>query len=303
MKILITGGAGYVGGVLTHHLLDNGYEVKVVDNMRKGNVDSLIPLCRNPKFSFEFGDITDKTACKNMVKGCDAIVNLAAIVGFPACQRNPTLSELTNVDGVSNLLAVRSRSQRFIQASTESVYGKAELCVETMPAQPTSLYAAQKHRAEQMVSNLPNTGILRFAAGMGVGYTTRINLLINTLVYEAIHNKVLVIYQADVLRNFISVRDMASAITFLLFNTQLANKVYNCGGVTTTKRIVAEILANKTGCTNFFGDVGEDKDNRSLALDVDRLTKAGFTCQYGLEETINELIKAMPMINVTHQYN
>lgn len=302
MRILIVGGAGYVGGVLTHSLLNQKYNVRVMDNMHKGNVDSLIPLCRNPLFEFQEGDVTDRVACKRAVSDCDAILNLSAIVGSPACQRNPTLSEAVNVSGVENLLSVRSKSQRIVFCSSEVVYGSSE-CVETSTPAPTSLYASQKLRAETLVANTDNSLSFRFAAGMGLGYSTRINLLVNNLVYDAVKNHVLVIYQGEVLRNFISVQDMARALEFGMTQTQLCHKVYNCGSLSWSKSALAEYIKSKTGSAVFYGDISKDMDNRSQKLNVDRLTKAGFTCRYGMEETIDELIKGVKMINVRHQYD
>ena len=302
MKILVTGGSGFIGGVLVHSLLNQKYNVRVLDNMHKGNVDSLIPLCKNPLFEFQQGDITNKLDCKRAAEGCSHILNLAAIVGFPACAKNPVWSEAVNVEGVRNLLEVREKGTRLVQCSTECVFGAAE-CIETSTPAPTSLYASQKLRAEQLVSNSENSLSFRFAAGMGLGYTTRINLLVNNLVYDAVKNKVLVIYQGEVLRNFIAVTDMVRALEFGMTNNQLSHKVYNCGSLCWSKSALAEYIKSKTGSAIFYGDTVKDADNRSLRLNVERLTKAGFACQYGMEETIDELIKGVKMINVRHQYD
>ncbi len=302
MKIAVIGGSGFVGGMLVNSLLKQKHQVRVMDNMHKGNSDSLIPLCKNPLFEFQFGDVTDKVACKRAVSDCDAILNLAAIVGSPACQRNPTLSEAVNVGGVANLLAVRSKQQRFVFCSSEVVYGSSE-CIETAPIRPVSLYSSQKARAEEMVSNSDNSISFRFAAGMGLGYSTRINLLVNNLVYDAVKNKVLVIYQGEVLRNFIAVEDMVRALEFGMTNVQLCHKVYNCGSLSWTKSALAEYIRGKTGAAVFYGEIAQDVDNRSQKLNTDRLTQAGFKCEKSMESTIDELIRGCSMINVRHQYD
>jgi len=302
MKIGITGGGGFVGSTLCRDLLEQGYDVVVMDNMHKGNVDNLIPLCVNPKFSFIQGDITSIVDCKKFVRGVDAIVSLAAIVGSPACNRQLAHSFNVNVEGIKNLISARSKHQRIVFSSTESVYGPAA-CVETSSPRPTSAYASQKLQAEELLANTDNTISFRFAAGMGLSYTTRINLLVNTLVYEAIKNNVLVIYQGEVLRNFINVKDMSRCLQFGMTNVQLAKKVYNAGGVTTTKNELAELISKKTGCHVFHGDVGSDVDNRSQKLDTTLLTLAGFSSISSLDETLEELVRGIPLVNAKHNYD
>lgn len=301
MKVGIVGGGGYVGSTLCRDLLNAGYKVSVMDNMHKGNVDNLIPLCMDDDFEFIEGDITSLNDCSKFLTTPDVVVNLAAIVGGPACARQPTLSRAVNVDGARNLTISKSHDQRLVFASTESVYGTSE-CVETSVPKPTSLYAKQKLQAEEEVLHGLNTVVFRFAAGMGLSYTTRINLLVNTLVYEAIKNNVLVIYQADVLRNFISVKDMSRCLQFGLFN-KLTYNIYNAGSTSTTKRELAQNISKKTGCHLFFGDVAQDIDNRSLALNTNRLTEAGFIFQYNLEDVLDELVKGISLVNVRHNYD
>ena len=128
-KILVTGGGGYVGNVLCRHLLNNGYRVKCVDNFHKGQCDAIIPLATNPNFEFEYGDVTVSEQMKEAVLGCDAIIHLAAIVGFPACKSQPALATAVNVEGTRNMLFARESynpKMPFVYASTGSVYGKVE---------------------------------------------------------------------------------------------------------------------------------------------------------------------------------
>ena len=302
MKALVAGAGGFVGSTLVRDLLELGWQVRALDNIQKGNIDNLIPLCANSNFEYMYGDITSLESCKKALSGVDVVFNLAAIVGAPACARQLGLSYSVNVDGVINLLDARQAHQRFVFCSTESVYGKALECKESVTPHPTSEYAKQKRIAENVIGGQPNTICFRFAAGMGLSYTTRINLLINTLVYEAVKNKVLVIYEPDVIRNFISVRDMSRVLMFGT-NENLKHKIYNAGNIHTTKRQLAEYISSKTKCHVFYGDIAKDADNRCLKLDTSLLEKEGFRYQHTLEETIDELIKGVELIHIRHNYD
>jgi len=107
-KILVTGGGGYVGNVLCRQLLDKGYQVKCLDNFNRGQCDAIIPLATNPNFEFEYGDVTVSAQMNEAVKGCDAIIHLAAIVGFPDCAAQPALAEVVNVEGTMNVINARN---------------------------------------------------------------------------------------------------------------------------------------------------------------------------------------------------
>ena len=177
-KILVTGGGGYVGNVLCRHLLDNGYQVKCIDNFHKGQCDAIIPLATNPNFEFEYGDVTVLEQMKEAVIGCDAIIHLAAIVGFPACKSQPALATAVNVEGTRNMLFAREAynpKMPFVYASTGSVYGKVEdLCTEESPLNAVSLYGVNKRVAEEMVATQENTVSFRFATGFGVSPCMRV---------------------------------------------------------------------------------------------------------------------------------
>ena len=217
MKILVTGGGGYVGNVLCRQLLDKGYQVKCLDNFNKGQCDAIIPLATNPSFEFEYGDVTVAEHMNEAVKGCDAIIHLAAIVGFPDCAAQPALAEAVNVQGTKNVIDARnnySTSIPLVYASTGSVYGKVEgVCIEESPLNAVSQYGLNKRVAEEMISNEENTVSFRFATGFGVSPSMRVNLLVNDFVYQAVTNKILTIFQADFRRTFIHVRDMGRAFT------------------------------------------------------------------------------------------
>lgn len=301
MKYLVTGAGGFIGASLVRALLEKGYEVRGLDNFYKENCDNLIPLTENPSFEFIRGDITSEADVKKALEGVDGIFHLAAIVGNPACLENPSLSQLVNVDGTKILLNNKKEEQKLIFCSTECIYGGAEKYREDYVPSPSSLYAKQKYKAERDVAVCPNTTSFRFGAAMGLSHVPRLNLLVNTLVYEALINKSLVIFEQDAVRNFISVKDMVRVLIYGM-EVNLQRQVYNAGNIVSSKYRVAEIIQRRTGCHIFYGDVNKDPDKRDKPLDCSLLLDSGFNFSCSLEQTIDELIKGLKLVNINHQY-
>jgi nucleoside-diphosphate-sugar epimerase len=301
MTYLVTGGAGFLGVSLVRRLLSEGRKVRVLDNLYRGNCDSLIELTKNKNFEFIRGDITSKTDIKKAISGVDGIFHLAAIVGNPSCLKNPSLSEAVNVAGTRDLLDLKSREQRLVFCSTESVYGDVSEYKETVAPCPSSIYANQKYQAEQETLYESNTIAFRFAAAMGLSVIPRINLLVNTLVYEAITNKSLIIFEGDVQRNFISVEDMVDTLLFGMFGNPTYN-LYNSGNISYSKMELAQYISLKTGCHVFYGDVNKDLDKRDKKLDCSRISSDGFLYKVDMEETLDELIKGLPLLEINHNY-
>lgn len=306
MKVLVSGSAGFVGNVLCRQLLDKGYKVKAVDNFYKGPSDGLLELSTNDNFEFQYGDVANKNHIKDMWHGVDACIHLAAIVGFPACDKRPYLAELVNYEGTKNLLEHRE-GRPFVNASSGSCYGKIQgLCTEDSPLNALNSYGTTKARAEQLVTNDgDNTLSFRFATGFGVSPNMRINLLVNDFVYQALTNGCLNVFQADFKRTFISVKDMGRAFVWGLENiSRLNHKVYNCGDneLNWSKRELAEYICDKTGASVSFMETGTDKDQRNYEVSFDRLNNEGFKCNVSMEEGIDELIKTTPLLQITHRY-
>ena len=309
-KILVTGGGGYVGNVLCRHLLDKGYRVKCLDNFHKGQCDALIPLATNRHFEFEHGDITIAEQIKEAVLGCDAIIHLAAIVGFPACSSQPGLADAVNVQGTKNVIDARnsySSKMPLVYASTGSVYGKVEgICTEESPLNAVSQYGINKRIAEEMVSSEDNTVSFRFATGFGVSPCMRVNLLVNDFVYQALTNGILTIFQADFRRTFIHVQDMARAFTGGFEHSGYwKHKVYNCGAndLNWTKRELAEYIKEQTGCFVHYEEIGKDADQRDYEVSYSKLESEGFSCNVSMKEGIKDLIKVAPLLQIRHQYS
>ena len=307
MKILVTGGGGYVGNVVCRRLLDLNYQVRCLDNFHKGQCDALIGLVSNPNFEFVYGDITNVIDVKRALEGVHGIIHLAAIVGFPACVKQPALATAVNIDGTHNLLESRSPEVPLIFASTGSVYGKVEgVCTEDSPLNPVSLYGDTKKAAEMAISSEPNTICCRFATGFGASPCMRVNLLVNDLTHQAITNKCLNIFQADFRSTFIHVSDMSHALIFSLerHETLSEKKVFNVGSnyLNWTKRELAEYISEKTGAFVNYAEIGEDLDQRDYEVDYSKITNLGFECHVSMERGIDELIKVTPLLQIRHQY-
>jgi nucleoside-diphosphate-sugar epimerase len=295
-KILVTGGAGYVGSILVQHLLNKGYKVRVLDNLRFGQTCH-IPFFSNKNYEFIWGDIRNKKKVREAIKGVDAIIHLAAVVGAPACRENPRLARETNVLGTKVINKLRSNDQPLIYASTGSVYGVLdEVCTEKSPVNPVSLYGELKKRAEDEIMSKPNSIALRFATAFGVSPRLRYDsLLINNFVFEACQRKQLIVYEGQVKRTFIHVQDMAKALIYALEHFQkMKNQVYNVGSekMNFTKKDIALKIKEKIPFFLYFAEIGEDEDKRDYEVSYAKIRKAGFSTKISINEGIDELIKA-----------
>src|SRR5207302_765829 len=266
----VTGGAGYVGCALTGRLLQEGYDVTVFDNLMYGG-RGLIPYFVDPKFHFIKGDIRDKQHLAEAVRKADVIVHLAAIVGYPACKKDPHLAQDVNIDGTRNLLAVRGDSQTILYASTGSNYGAytGALCTEETPLNPLSLYGISKTKAERMIMESGNSVSFRFATAFGSSPRLRLDLLINDFTYRALKERNLIIYEKEFKRTFIHVRDMAEAFVFGIRNfDRMKNDVYNTGSedLNYSKEEIALKIQNKIPFYLHFADVGKDEDQRNYEV-------------------------------------
>lgn len=309
MKILVTGGAGYVGTVLCKQLVSAGHEVRCMDNFHKGSCDSIIPLVKKKSFEFINGDVTNLEDCRKALDGVEGVVHLAALVGFPACKKQQTLAREVNVKGTENIVRLsKDENTSLVFASTGSVYGAVEgVCTEESPTNTNTIYGLTKLEAEQAVSEHPKHLILRFATGFGVSPCMRVNLLVNDFVNKAVHEGCLVLFQSGFRRTFIHVYDMARSFCFgldRLSKGQLSHKIYNvgCNSLNCTKQELANMIKEKTGCYVHNAEIGKDLDNRDYEVSYNKWEKEGFRVTYSLEEGIDELIEVSKVLSPENKY-
>ena len=303
--VLVTGGAGYVGSALVPMLLANDYRVRVLDNLSMGS-NGVIANFTNPNFEFYRGDIRDPLAVSESLKGADYVIHLAAIVGYPACRKDPKRSKQIN-EGGTQLLVKLAKGTPIIFASTGSNYGKLidKYCTETTPLNPLSDYGKQKTKAEDLIKNNKHYVIYRFATAFGAAPRMRLDLLINDFTYRAVREKTLIVYEKHFMRTFIHVRDMARSFLHALENFKdMDREIYNVGDqdLNYSKEDVCLLLLKKFPFYLHFADTGKDMDQRDYMVDYSKIAKTGFRCKVGLEEGVDELIKVSKVLDIVHPY-
>ena len=302
LRILVTGGAGYLGSVLCERLLDAGHHVTVLDSLLYQQ-NSLFHLCANPRFEFVHGDARDNSVVGGLAKDADALIPLAAIVGAPACDRDPLLARSVNLEAIRLLNRVRSSGQLIVYPTTNSGYGTKTgdvFCTEETPLEPISLYGQTKTQAEQELLQSPNVVTLRLATVFGMSPRMRLDLLVNHFVYAAATDGYLVIFEKDFRRNYIHIRDVADCFLYCIENSnRMAGRAYNAGldAANLSKQELA--LSIKKHVPKFyihFAEVGSDPDKRNYIVSNQRLREAGFEAKRSLDEGIVELLKGYRMM-------
>lgn len=300
MRVLVTGGAGYIGSALVSLLLTKGYRVRVLDILRRGG-NGLLDSATNPNFEFVLGDICDEKTVTAALDDMDAIVHLAAVVGNPACMKEPSAATAANVDGTRLLVELRHPDQFLLFASTGSVYGtmRADACTEEMAAEPSTIYTRTKSLGERMVLAAGNAVVYRFATAFGVSPAMRLDLLPNDFVYQAVRRGSLVVYEGGFTREFIHVQDMAQSIEFALRNWQaLVDDVYNIGNakISMTKAELAYTIQRQVDYYLHFAEFGSDPDQRNYVASYDKIHEKGFTASVDLDSGIAELVRAARLL-------
>lgn len=297
-KVLVTGGAGYIGCILTEHLLAEGFAVTVLDNLRY-HQSSLAALAAHPHFTFIFGDVRDEQLMKELVPQFEILLPLAAIVGAPVCERYPEDAMSINYEAIALLNRLRQPRQKVIFPTSNSGYGTKSStvdCTEETPLEPISLYGKTKVDAERLLLDSGNAITLRLATVFGVSPRMRTDLLVNNFVQKALFEKKLVLFEKQFKRNFIHIRDVARCFAHGIRNyQQMNNNAYNVGldQANLSKEELALAIKRFLPDTMIIDEeFSKDPDKRNYIVSNKKLYTTGFLPQYSIETGIKELITA-----------
>jgi nucleoside-diphosphate-sugar epimerase len=302
-RILLTGGAGYVGSVLTEELLQSGHEIVVYDNFMYKQT-SLNHLMHSRRLEVIKGDIRDLERIRSQVKWADIIIPLAAIVGAPACDRDPVTATAINKHAIVNMFKMVSGSQRVLMPTTNSAYGSGaedNTCDENSPLKPISLYAKDKVEVEQELMLLPGSTSFRLATVFGMSARMRLDLLVNDFVRRAAIDGFVVLFESHFKRNYIHIRDVAQAFNLAIENpTNFAGEVFNVGltSANLSKRELCERI--KVFVPEFvFLESGlrKDPDQRNYIVSNSKIESRGFNAKFSLDDGIQELLKGIPTLS------
>jgi nucleoside-diphosphate-sugar epimerase len=302
-RVLVTGGAGYLGSVLVEELVGLGHPVRVLDSLLHGSVPSLVAACRNGGFEFTKGDLRDPLVRASALADVSAVVHLAAVVGDPACARDPDLARAVNLDATRALLedAAKAGVERFVFASTCSNYGKADswsLMTEADELRPLSVYAETKVAAERDVLRRTHgslsTVCLRFATLYGVSPRMRFDLTVNEFTRDTLVRRELVVYGEQFWRPYVHVRDAARAIMTVLEVEEEAvrGEVFNVGATDENYRkldLVSMLRDRLPGANVRF--VRQEEDPRDYRVSFKKIeARLGFSAQVSVADGIGEVI-------------
>lgn len=301
-KILVTGGAGYLGSVLVPLLLSKGHEVTVLDNFYF-NQSTLLDSCLNPNFEVIRGDARNGHLMAELLEGKEYIIPLAAMVGFPLCKADEVAAETTNLGAIKTILKLRKPEQRIIYPCTNSGYGVGEgdkFCTEDTPMRPISLYGTTKTEAERLILEAGNSLTFRFATVFGASPRMRIDLLVNDFVYRAVFDRTAVVFEGNFKRNYIHIRDAVGAFAWGMEHfDEMKGKAYNCGlsSANLSKlELCAKIQEHIPSFVYMEAPIGEDPDKRDYIVSNERLEATGWKPMYTLDDGIEELKKVYTII-------
>lgn len=302
-RILVTGGAGYLGSVLIPQLLAAGKSVTVLDRFPDG-LPHLAPCCAYEGFEVVKGDARDERILKDLLAKADAVIPLAALVGAPLCAQDAIGATTINRDAIITLVRLLSKNQKIVYPTTNSGYGigeKGKFCDETTPLRPISMYGTTKCDAEKAVLDSGNGITTRLATVFGVSPRMRIDLLVNDFTYRAATDRAVLLFEGHFKRNYIHVRDVAKAFMHALDNYDRMNgEPYNVGlsDANLSKIELCEKIREHVPSFVFVeAPVGEDPDKRDYIVSNAKLEATGFKPDWSLDRGITELLKVYRMIN------
>ncbi len=305
-NILITGGSGYIGSLLTKELLLNQFNVTVIDNLLF-NQNSLNECCYYKNFKFINGDICNYNLINNLIKKNDIIIPLACLVGAPACDKSHKLTNEINYEAQLNIINNLSSEQILLFPNTNSGYGIGNLndmCDENSQLNPVSLYGKLKVSVEKEVLNRENSISLRLATVFGSSPRMRLDLLVNDFVYRLFKDKYLILFEENFRRNFIHVRDVVNTFLFMINNFDNAkNQIYNVGlssANLTKKQLALKIKEYIKNSVIVSSEIGKDPDRRDYIVSNKKIENLGWKTNFSLDDGIKELIKCYSFLSESH---
>ncbi len=315
MNVFVTGGAGYVGSVLVPFLLGHGHRVRVLDDFRHGE-NSLSACVHDAKFECFVGDARDERMLKPHVAWADVVVPLAAVVGFPACERDRDGAISTNVKAIATLVDLLGTAQGIVYPNTNSGYGVGgeELCDEASPMLPLSLYGTTKLNAERyVVERFANSGrsrnaiVFRLATVFGPSPRMRLDLLVNDFVFRAVRDKALVVFEGHFRRNFVHVCDVARAFCRAIVDFDvMGGYAFNVGddrANMTKLELCARIREQVPNFAYVESAIGEDPDKRDYVVSNERIKATGWSPAYSIDDGIKQLVAQSLMLKNSRYAN
>ena len=306
-RILVTGGAGYLGSILVPTLLARGCSVTAVDSFLYGQT-SLLDCCADENLTIVRGDVRDERLMRPLLQKADVIMPLACLVGAPLCAQKPLEARSINLDAIVWLLKNASKSQRFISPTTNSGYGVGQagvFCTEETPMNPISLYGVLKVELEQALLAAGAVS-LRLATVCGVSPRMRLDLLVNDFTYRACTDRFVILFEAHFKRNYCHVRDISAAFIHSMENfDRMKSQAYNVGlseANLSKMELCLEIKKQVPEFTIMESAIGKDPDQRNYIVSNEKIEKTGFKARVSIEQGITELIKGYKVIR-RNQYS
>jgi len=307
-KILVTGGAGYIGSVVVPELLQKGHQVTVIDNFLFNQL-SLLDVSYSKNLKIIRGDVNNEKLLKDEVIKHDVIIPLAAIVGAPACSQNLFLAEQTNTNQIKTIVSNTSKSQQIIFPVTNSGYGigkKDMFCDENSPLNPISFYGKSKVESEKILLDNGNAVTFRLATVFGTSPRMRMDLLVNDFVYRAVKDRFIVLFESHFKRNYIHVRDISSVFIHGLENyEELKGEPFNVGlsDANISKKELCEKIQKHVNEFHIIeNEMSSDPDKRDYIVSNEKIESTGWKPNFSLDDGIEELINTYSWLK-TNQFS
>ena len=300
-NILVTGGAGYIGSVLVPELLQNGHKVTVIDNFLYKQ-PSLASVISNKNFSLVYGDVRDKELMSKLISSADIVIPLAAIVGAPACLKDPQMASSVNKDSMIWMFDKISNSQQILMPTTNSAYGSGDennYCDEESNLNPLSLYAKDKVYVEKYLMEKENATSFRLATVFGISPRMRLDLLVNNFVHRALTDRFVILFEGHFKRNYVHIKDVVDAFLFGINNSgKVKGQIFNFGlsEANISKQQLCERIKDQLPDFTFQdAPLAKDPDQRNYIVSNKKIEAIGMKAKVTLDEGISELIKGLGM--------